>query len=257
MRAVFGAALALGAMGCKVVDAPDNLEELMVFGFETFGDERSMTATVDELMPLVDVNEEDLIDGYRVSTLGATQLEAAGVEDASVEGIVGAMGLVEYTNALDPILDIITSHDKDTLFEQIEEFSAEDLSDRDCFLARECDTFSQRVDETARVSLLGASERTYTHTLQWIEHEEHGTVLAIRSLSPDPIEFSTNIVNVNQQYGLAYMYDDGGGTRRVEAFWVDAELIGMDVPDSFAVDNAVNAMADQAENIDNILDGVE
>ncbi|MEZ4315871.1 MAG: hypothetical protein R3F61_00130 [Myxococcota bacterium] len=249
--------VAFGALaGCKVVDAPDNLEELVVFGFETFGDARAMEATLDELVPLVDQNEEDLTDGYRVDQLGVEQLELAGIEGAEVSGIVGAMGLIPYRNPVDPVIDVATSPDKAELFEQITEFSATEIGDRACFLAHECESFGQEVFETANVSLLGTSVRHYTHTIFWIEHETFGRVAAIRSLSPDPIEFSSNITRVNQQYGLVYILPDGDGARRVEAFWVDAEVIGLDVPDSFAVDTAINQMGNQAENIDDIIEGI-
>lgn len=247
--------LALVAVaGCKVVDAPDNLEELVVFGFETFGDERAMIATLDELVPLVDLNEEELLDGYRVDQLGVEQLDAAGVPDAEVTGIVGAMGLIPYRNPVDPVIEIATSHDKVDLFESITAFEAEDIGDRQCFLDHECESFAQEVFETAQVALLGSSERHYTHTVQWVEHETLGRVAAIRSLSPDPIEFSSNLARVNQQYGLVYILPDGDAARRVEAFWVDAEIIGLDVPDSFAVDTAVSQMSNQAERIDDIID---
>jgi hypothetical protein len=247
-------ALALSA-GCKVTDAPESLEDLMVFGFETFGDERAMQATLDELVPLADTNADDLSDGYRVSVLGADQLAAAGIEGVNVEGITGAMGEVPYTHGVADVVGIATSHDKAELFENITAYAAEDLSDRDCFLAMECESFSQVVDETAQVALLGESVRHYTHTLFWVQHDEFGDVVVIRSLSPDPIEFSTNIVQVNQQYSLAFIVPDGDAARRIEAFWVDAVVIGVDVPDSFAVDSAVNQMANQAERIDEILDG--
>lgn len=245
---------AFALVGCKVVDAPENLEELMVFGFETFGEERAMRATLEELVPLVDENADDLSDGYRVASLAAEHLEAAGVEGASVEGIFGAMGLIEYRHDAIAVASIATSHDKAELFENILEYSAEDLTDWDCFAAQECMSFTQVVDETARVALLGDSVRHYTHTLHWILHEEHGDVIAIRSLSPDPIEFSSNLVRVHQQYALAYLLPAGDAARRVEAFWVDAVVLGLDVPDSFAVDSAVSQMGNQAARIDAILD---
>ncbi len=243
------------AGGCKVVDAPENLEDLMVFGFESFGDDRAMQATIDELLPLIDENGEDLSDGYRVATLDVEHLEAAGVADAEVSGIVGAMGLIPYRNPVDPVIEMITSHDKEALFDHIDAFSAVDIGDRDCFLAHECVSFSQEVEETASVAVLGSSDRVYTHTVQWVEHDELGSVVVIRSLSPDPIEFSSNLARVNQQYGLVYLLPEGSGAQRVEAFWADAEVIGMDVPDSFAVDTAVNQMGNTAELIDDLIDG--
>lgn len=246
--------LLVAASGCKVVDAPESLEDLMVFGFETFGDARSMEATLDELVPLADENAEDLADGYRVSNLTAAQLELAGIEDATVEGITGAMGEVPYTHGVVDVVAVATSHEKAEIFDNILEYAAEDVTDRDCFLAKECESFVQVVDETAQVALLGQSIRHYTHTLWWIEHPEHGDVIAIRSLSPDPIQFNTAIAAVHQQYSLAYVLPVGSAARRIEAFWVDAEFIGMEVPDSFAVDTAVTQMAKQAERIDEILD---
>jgi hypothetical protein len=246
----------VASTGCKVVDAPQNLEDLMVFGFESFGDDRAMQATIDELLPLIDENAEDLTDGYRVATLGPEHLAAAGIEDAEVSGIVGAMGLIPYRNPVDPVIEMITSHDKEALFDHIDAFSVVDIGDRACFLAHGCVSFSQEVEETASVAILGSSERRYTHTVQWVDHDI-GKVAVIRSLSPEPIEFSSNLARVNQQYGLVYLLPDGAGARRVEAFWADAEVIGMDVPDSFAVDTAINQMGNTAELIDDLIDGVE
>ena len=40
----------------------------------------------------------------------------------------------------------------------------------------------------------------------------------------------------------------------METFWVDAEMIGLTMPDNMAVNNAVKAMGDQAELIDAVLD---
>ena len=69
------------------------------------------------------------------------------------------------------------------------------------------------------------------------------------------MSFSSKIAKVHQQYALVILYPDGGVTRRVETFWVDAEIIGLDVPDSFAVDNAINSMAAQAERVDEQVAG--
>ena len=38
--------------------------------------------------------------------------------------------------------------------------------------------------------------------------------------------------------------------RRIEGFWVDAEIIGVDVRDDFAVEQAVGAMANSAEEME-------
>ena len=48
--------------------------------------------------------------------------------------------------------------------------------------------------------------------------------------------------------------DHGQPGRRVEAFWVDAEFIGIDVPKSFAVDTAVDEMVGASEMVDAAID---
>lgn len=256
MRSCFSF-LALSLLGCKVVDAPENLEDLVVFGFETFDDEPAMQATVDNLLPLLDANEVELTEGFRVGELTTEQLAAAGIENASTEGIAGAMGLVPYRSDVDEVLSIIVADDKEVYFDNFEAFTPEDRSDRACFLDHSCTTFEQYIEETVNVPVLGRSDRKYTNTFRWLEHEELGPVLVIRSLSPDPIEFSTDFAKVHQQYSLAWVLPDGDGARRVEAFWIDAEVIGLDVPDSFAVDSAVSGMRRTAESVDAAIDGGE
>mgnify|MGYP001826986567 CR=1 FL=1 len=179
-----------------------------------------------------------------------------GPKGAKVGKLWDAMGLIPYRNPVDPVMEIVTSHEKDALFDHITEYSAEDIGDRACFLGHECDVLGQEVFETVQIAVLGTSERHYTHTIHWIDHETYGRSVAIRSLSPHPVEFSSNLARVNQQYGLVYIIPDGDGARRVEAFWADAEVIGIDVPDRFAVDTAVNRMSDTAEDIDDLIDGV-
>lgn len=249
--------LVMALSGCKVVDAPENLEDLVVFGFETFGSEDEMNATLDNLVPLLDSNEAALSEGFRVGELTLDQLSAVGIETESTEGIAGAMGLVPYRNSVDAVVAVITDPDKEDDFDNMSVFEPVDRTDRGCFLDHSCNSFEQYVEETVDVAVLGESQRMYTNHFQWVEHESHGTVLVIQSLSPDPILFSTNFANVHQQYSIAWILPEGNGARRVEAFWIDAEVIGLDVPDSFAVDSAVNGMRRTAETIDTIIDGVE
>ena len=142
-------------LGCKVVDAPENLEDLVVFGFETFGDEPSMQATVDNLLPLLVTNEAALSEGVRVGELTTEQLAAAGIENESTESIAGAMGLVPYRSDVDEVLSIIIADDKEVYFDNFEVFTPEDRSDRACFVAHTCDTFEQYIEETVDVAVLG------------------------------------------------------------------------------------------------------
>ncbi|MCA9569239.1 MAG: hypothetical protein KC656_15425 [Myxococcales bacterium] len=241
--------------GCRVIDAPDNLEELMVFAFDGFEDERVMRASVDELLPLVDENLAELEDGYLIDQLTVEDLASIGVEVESTENITGAMGRVPYRHGVDDVMQVVTAENKDEIMDHIEAFEVVDQTDRECFFAHTCATYTQEVRETARVAILGASERHYTHTARWIDHPELGPIAAIRALSPEPIEFTSGLARVDQQYGLAFVVPEGDAAVRIEAFWVDAVALGIQLPDGFAVNTAVNQMANTAEMIDAILDG--
>jgi hypothetical protein len=249
--------LVLALSGCKVVDAPETLEELVVFGFENYEDDGRMRDTHAQLVPLVDANHEDLSDGYRVDQLTADNLANAGVEGVDVTEILGAMGVVDYTHDLDTVLEVISAEDKADRFENLLAYEVTETTDRECFLARECDTLEQTVDETADVTLLGEATRTYTMSYRWIVPEdEDEAVLYIRTLSPEEMVFTGSAIDaqVHQQYAFVALYPEGDVARRVEAFWVDFEVLGADIPDTFAVDNAVNGMASQAERVDEWID---
>jgi hypothetical protein len=244
------------APGCKVVDAPDTLEDVVVYGFEHYDEEdpEYLVATHVEMEPLVEANLEALDEGYRVSNLTSEHLEAAGIEDAEVAEIIGAMGVADYTHGLDDVIAIVTHEHKDELFDNFLAYEVTDGTDRDCFLSRECLTLEQDVTETTEIALLGEATRSFHLSFRWVELEDGTWVVFNQSLCPDEIEFSTNIARIYQQYAFVAIYPNGDTARRVESFWVDAEVIGMDVPDTFAVDNAVGQMKSTAEKVDEAID---
>lgn len=76
-------------------------------------------------------------------------------------------------------------------------------------------------------------------------------VLAVRDLVPDGVEMSLPVVAVHQQftYSLFYPLADGR-TERFDAMWIDAEAIGLEIPDTFALDFAVSAVGATALDVD-------
>jgi len=244
--------LLVALAGCKVVEAPDTLQELAVFGFVTFDDPPSADAAGQAYPPLVDLNLEDLEDGLYVDQLGQADLDAAGVSGSATD-ILGAMGSVDYRHDLAAVLSIVTATNKDDFYANTPAYEVLEGGDRECFLSGECARLDQRVTDTTEVPLLGEATRTYDISWQWVDHPDGPMVLS-RTLNPGGIEMTTDIMRVYQQYAMICFYELGGKARRVEAFWVDAEFIGMNVPKSFAVDTAVGEMEDAAEQVDDALD---
>lgn len=238
--------------GCRVVTAPDNLQELAVFGFVNYSDAPAAEATGEAYPPLVDSNLDALNGGLYVDALETDHLAAVGIDSDAVD-IVGAMGSVEYRHSVADVLRLLTALDKTEFDANTVRYEVLDTGDRECFLAGECERLDQLVTETTDVPLLGEATRTYDISWRWVDHPDGPMVLS-RTLNPGGISFNSSIMNVFQQYAMICFYDVDGHARRVEAFWVDAEFIGIDVPKSFAVDTAVDEMSSAAEDIDDALD---
>jgi hypothetical protein len=248
----------LGLFACTVTDAPDNLEALMVYGFVNYDDEsgRYLEDTQAQLMALVETQQEELEKGYRINNLTQADLEAAGVADPQdLTGILGFMGIVDYTHTLAEVLESNCAPNKDERWpDTFVSFDVEQTTDRPCFLSEGCERLDQTIHEVASVTLLGEADRTYDASFRWVNGDDLPQAAFLRQLTPDGIEFSSDIAATHQQYSLAVVYDFEGHARRLEAFWVDFEILGADVPDDFAITTAINTMNNQAENIDTWID---
>ena len=246
---------ALAYPGCKVVEAPDTIEELVVFGFEHFADDAEyLEAMGTNLFPLIEEELEGLDTGFHVDSLEASHLEAAGVEAADVTAIIGALGAVEYQHDLDEVLCAVTYEEKMEIFNHFVEYNVVRQTDVDCFLEHTCDSFTVTYYQIVTVTLLGDSTQTVTRTFRWVEAEDGSFYVVSRGLSPDPVEFNTTIMEVDQQYDLSILQPVDGEIRRTDAFWVEARFLGADLPEYFVVDTAVDTMRDHAETIDTFID---
>jgi hypothetical protein len=247
--------LALGC-GCTVVDAPETLEELVVFGFVHFDEsEAFLRATADNLIPLAEENLEELQDGYYVDLLTAEDLEATGVDAPEIEGIVGALGSADFRY---PVLDVIrlqTRADKADLYDNIDEYIIDDLDgDLECFLDGHCRKIAMTLTEVTVLPLVGAASSTHRRELRWVRLTDGREVICSRGLNARGIEFSTPIIEVRQQYSFYCSYPAPINARRLEALWVDAYLLGADIPIAWAVDLVVSEMQANADRVGDVLD---
>ncbi len=241
--------------GCKVADAPDNLEDLLVFGFAHFEDKpASLIDMYEQLQPLVKKQRTAMSDGFRINNLSPEDLEEAGVQNPDIDKILGAVTFADYTHDLDEVMVPITHKHKDQIFEQFLAYKVIKDTDRGCFLDGECEFYEATVEQTVKVPLLGEATQQTRTAYRWVDGDV--PLVVGRYITSEPVDFSTNIAKINQQYGLSVMYPVGKGCRRVEALWVEAKIIGMDVPDSFAVDNFASSHIAQIERTDAYLDGL-
>lgn len=242
--------------GCKVVDAPDTLESMMVYGFRNVANEAESQAAADELPAMVKRNLEEIEKGFRVDELTAGDIEAAGATPGEMEKpIVGALGRILYRHDLDGVLDAISHKHRDQIADNTESYEVLDETDRGCFLAGECDTYLQTARQVTKQAVIGDITQTFTQEFRWVTVNEGQPAVVSHVLAPDPVDVSSGLAAVDQQYSFFLIRQlPGGGCERVESIWAEARLLGADLPDSFLVDSAVNAMGKQAEKVDAWLD---
>jgi hypothetical protein len=244
-------------LACTVVDAPETLEDMMVFGFEHFHDDPAYLAAMTEnLVPAVDMQVDAVREGYRVNNLTPDALASAGVENADVSSILGAMGSGDYRHPLSELMVPMLAYNRAELFDNIRKFAlVEEDGDRRCFQAVDCEDYAFVAEQTIEASLLGEASQVFTNEWRWIDTDA-GPVLFSRTFTPDGVQFTTDLMVIHQQYGLAVIYPqpNAPAPRRVEAFWVEGEFIGIDVPAYFAVETTAKAMGQQAARLDAWVD---
>ena len=246
--------LLLGA-GCKVEDAPERLEQLMVFGFQHFEDHRAQQVEIREtLEPEVELDWDELNQGFRIDTLSAEDLEDAGIEGADVSHIIGAVGGGQYRYPLQEVLEAITEPAREQHYDHVVGWELLEQSGYACFLEDRCQRYRWRARETVKAGILGEVTHTFDGVLRRFEDDQGEPFAVGRILSPERAEMTTNVVKLHQQFSYFVLYPHEGVTRRVEAFWIEAEVIGIDIPDAFAVDQFAAGVARQIERVDAYLD---
>ncbi len=248
-RTAFILAFTIG--GCKVADAPDNLEAMMVYGFTNVDKEPESQALANDLPLLAKKVAEELEKGYRVDSLSKADLIAAGVKNPKLEDpIVGAMGQVRYTHDLPEVLDAVSHKKRQLIVENTEEFEVLSDTDRACFLKKDCLTYRQVAHQVTKQAVVGSITQEFTQEFMWVEHDGEDAVVS-RVLAPDPMDVSSGLAAIDQQYSFWLIRQlPKGGCERTEAIWAEARLLGGDLPDTFLVNSAVNAMGKQAEKVD-------
>lgn len=257
LRTTFALACAVTTGACRVVDAPEDLESLAVFALTTFADEDDAAprAAVDGLVEAVRANREALESGYRIAALSPDDLEALGSPAAATE-IVGMAAIVTYTSDPSDVARAWSHPHMDEVLSGTLAFEVVDeAGDRSCFLTGACDTYGLDAERTNDLSLFGVSTQAFTRELRWVTSGVvDADVLVTRDLAPSPAEVTSAFIAIDQQYAYSLFFPDDGGLVRFDAFWVEARVIGVDLPDTFALDLSVTTMARTAEQIDAWID---
>jgi hypothetical protein len=241
-----------------VTVAPDDIEAMTGFGFQHLPGDRDgpLESLGEKLQPWIEDNFVEASEGFEVLPLGAEELEAWGVTVSEDTAVLGAMVGIDYQSSLDRVLEGMTWPRQDEIFSSFLEFERQELMDRDCFLSQECAEYM--VVDTVLFDV-GALEiqSNYTATTRYRHvNSDEGWGVAWGFVTPDPVEFNVDYLAVNQQYGFSWLYpQSNGGTRRVHAVWIEGELIGIDLPEDFQLQMAIDGMVRSAAELDAWLQG--
>lgn len=236
--------------GCRVVDAPESIEELVAYGFVHFDDDDAYLEAVSERIPgEVETNFDALTEGLRVDALSSADIEAVGVTPDAEVSIVGVAAVTELELELPELACVLTWPDLTAVIPGTVAWDVVSGGDRTCFLDGGCETFEVLVDRTRDLGLLGEATQRVTRQFRWVEGDG-GTSLVLRELIPEPADITTELYAIDQQYAWSIAYAGGPGLRRIETYWVDARAIGVELPDSLLLDMTVSAIQDNAEAVE-------
>ena len=240
----------LAPIACKVVDAPDTIEELAVFGLVHFDEgDKWRTAFVDGVDKQQRKHREALVEGLRVDNLTQRTLLESGISDnPDAEEVIGAVASISFASDFDEVVRVVTG-DMSKVIDTTDAYDVTTDDDRRCFLSRECDSYAADVYREVGGAWGRATQEVRTE-FRWAERSDGTEVFLYRGLAPDPTDTDSVLFRIHQHYQLYAMVDKPAGPLKFEVHWVEAEVIGLDIPDTVALDQVVNGMEDQVEAID-------
>lgn len=241
-------------VGCRPPEAPDTIEEMMLYGFDNY-DQEDPTWLVnlgDKLVPWLDSHMEEAAEGFEINALTADNLATAGLDVPVTEGIIGAVVGLDYAIPLDRLGEGLSHLHQETIFQNYLEFERDVQVSRDCFLARECEFFDTADEIHSDVGFLGIEMwSTLTASLRWVELSDGTRALAHRHLGPDPVQFNVDWMSVHQQYSFTFSYErPDGSARRAQAIWVEGEVISDDVSEGALLGIGISAIHNAAEDME-------
>jgi len=244
--------LTLWLTACAPPEAPDALQELASFTFGHADDEDDayLRAALNNLDAWLELDhEEDIEEGYQINLLdpdGVADLE--GDNHTLSAELIGAAVAHESTHTVDELARALTIEsweeitvDQFEYYTKIWDYGEDCIATRDC-LAAEATSDSEMVQ--LGISVVSTNRILY----RWVEMDK-GWALVHRSYLTQPPVVSSDLIKANSQYFIAVTLPREV-PMRVQATWIDTEILGVSVPKSIVV----NTMRDQGDLIESWMD---
>ncbi len=241
-------------LGCaRPVEAPQELDVLVGFLFAHAMDEdpAELAAGGENLATWMDTRLQETLEGYAVRTLDESTLDGLDDEDRSASGLVGAA--VGHESPHDPTTLTATHLTTDPLVrdgEAVLAYRREDHGDLGCFLDHRCDTFAYDSWVTTALPLsLQVSSHNYVQW-RWFPMPDGEEALVQRNWMVGIADVNVDWLEVLAQYYVWVSIPEGEGSRNMYATWAQTRLTGNDVPETLALNLAVDSMIGAADDLD-------
>ncbi len=239
---------ALLTIGCgKPPEAPGKLEDLAGYMFEHMGDEDTdaLEAGVENLDSWL--NKSDhlslTMEGYTISQLPESAVDALDARDRDVDGLVGASVATVLRPGPQKLSRVLVKADPTKVYPgTYSRYERSYTTDPDCFVAQDCDSARLRAETVSAYALGLEVTADFKAEYRWVE-SEHGLALVQRTWLERPAEVSVDWIGVSAQYFLSVNIPRANGkTLRLQGTWIAAELGDTPVPEATALNMVIDSM---------------
>ena len=236
----------------KPPEAPAKLEQLAGYLFEHMGDDDTdaLSVGVENLDRWLDDNFEATLEGYTIENPSGGALGTLDGKERKTEGMVGAAVASQLDAGVAKATDVLTTGDFTKVFEgSYLQYDRTFEDEPRCFNDKDCDALAFKVYSVADYPVLGELRANFKAEYRWVEFArgEDGEPLMAsvqRTWLVKPADVDVDWLTVPAQYFLAVNVPYQGGTRRLQATWILAELGDGPAPESVALNLVVGSMQD-------------
>jgi hypothetical protein len=243
-------------VGCGPAEAPEELDQLTGFLFVHAQDEdlKQLDAGFVNLRKWMNNHLAETKEGFTVNNLSQKEANELDACERNITGLIGAAVATESAFGVVPVVGVTVAGPTMEVFPGFLTYQRENiLNDADCFMDQSCELLHYDTYSVKQFPLgIEASVNNRTQH-RWIETDQ-GTAHISRSWLMQPLRATPNWLQVRQQFYLSAMIPwKEGKSIRLQALWAITELGDAPVPESTALNIAIDEMKSDAAIIENWL----
>ncbi len=249
--AMLSALVVVGLVGCKrPPEAPTKLDELCAYLFEHLEDDSEFTEVgVANMAAWFDNHLEETSEGYEVNTLSEDAVDALDKKNRSAKALIGAAVSTESPHSAEDLVHALVRADQTKIFPKTyASFERTFVTKSQCFVKGTCDRveFDNHAVSTLPLGITYTADST--GQFLWVETED-GPALVSRSWMHTPADISVDWLRIEAQFYLSVTIPDGKGAIRLQATWVEGEMLAGGMPEASALNMLIDSFRKNDEDL--------